>query len=222
MRKVLPYCAFLDREGISRPRSGVGGAALKEMAEGKLRLLWSEVEWPFDSAVLQHNAVEFHRVISHLFSQGAVAPFRLLSVFDDQESLASFIAAHHVHFIADLERLEKFVQMECVLYVGREAAIAASGKAYLELKAELLRGVEGYVQSLREALSPISQGMQVKESRNGSRIFVLVKRGDEARFHSLVQDLPIPDRLSRRLSGPWPATEFLSQSVRMPQAVEQK
>lgn len=212
----MAYCAFLDREGISRPESGVSGAAVQEMAEGKLRLLWSDVDWPFDSAALQQHAVEFHGVISHLFSQGAVVPFRLLSVFDDEESLASFVREHRANFTADLERLENFVQMECVLFVGREAAAVASGKAYLEMKAGLLRRVEGYVQRLREVLTPISYEVRVRESKNGSRVFVLVERGSESRFRSLVSELALPERLERRISGPWPASEFLSEAVRMP------
>ena len=220
MKKALAYCAFLDREGTSRPQSGVGGAAVNEIAQGRLRLLWSQVEWPFDSAALQRNAVEFHGVVSHMFSQGAVVPFRLLSVSDDQGSLAAFVAAHQIDFVADLERLANFVQMESVIYVGREAAATGiSGKAYLELKAELLRGVEGYIQRLREALNPISREIHVRESKNGSRVFALVERGNEARFHSLVQGVPVPERLSRRLSGPWPASEFLSEAVRMPEAI---
>ena len=191
---------------------------MHEIAEGPLRLLWSEVEWPFESAALQRNAVEFHGVVTHMFSQGAVAPFRLLSVFDDQRSLTAFVGAYHTHFVADLERLADFVQMESVIYVGREAAASGiSGKAYLELKAELLRGVEGYIQRLREALDPISHGIRVRESKNGNRMFVLVERGKEASFHSLAQSVSVPERLSRRMSGPWPASEFLSEAVRMPQ-----
>lgn len=222
MTKILPYCAFLDRPGISRPDLGVSGAKMQEISEGNLRLLWSQVEWPFASAALQRHALDFHRVVSHLFSQVAVVPFRLLSLFDNPQSLADFVAAHHADFVADLERLQNFVQMECVLYVGREAATATSGKAYLELKAELLRGAEGYIQTLRDALQAISHEIRVKHSKNGSRIFVLVERGSESKFHSLVQDLPTPERLSRRTSGPWPAAEFLSQPVRMPQAAGQK
>lgn len=216
MRRVLAYCAFLDREGFSRPESGVAGSAVQEMAEGRLRLLWSNVDWPFDTTALQQRAVEFHSVVSHLFSQGAVVPFRLLSVFDDEDALAAFVKEHHANFTADLERLENFVQMECVLFVGREAAAVASGKAYLEMKAGLLRGVEGYVQRLREVLAPISREVRVRESKNGSRVFVLVDRGNESTFRSLVQEFALPERLERRISGPWPASEFLSEAVRMP------
>jgi predicted nucleic acid-binding Zn ribbon protein len=76
--------------------------------------------------------------------------------------------------------------------------------------------VDAYIQSLREALSQISHEIRVRESKNGSRVFALVERGNEASFHSLVQGVSVPERLSRRLSGPWPASEFLSEAVRMP------
>jgi hypothetical protein len=217
MKKVLAYCAFLDKPGVSRPESGVGGAAVEEISRGELRLLWSEVEWPFDSSALQRHALEFHGVVSHIFSQTAVAPFRLLSVFEDRESLEAFLTRHHIEFAADLKRLQSFVQMECVLYVGREAANAASGKAYLELKAGLLRGVENEIQKLRQALNGLSHGITVKESKNGSRIFVLVERGREQEFISRIKGIPLPERLERRTSGPWPAAQFLSDAVKSPQ-----
>jgi hypothetical protein len=216
MQKVLAYCAFLEKPGMSRPARGVSGSRIEEMADGDLRLLWSQVEWPFESSALQQHAVEFHHVVKHVFSQVAVVPFRLLSIFEGRDVLANFLAAHRADFVADLKRLQDFVQMECVLYVGREAAAVASGKAYLELKAGLLRGVEGQIQNVREALNGISHGLRTRESKNGTRIFVLVERGRESEFVSRVQALPLPERLERRTSGPWPAAEFLSEAVKMP------
>jgi hypothetical protein len=220
--KVLAYCAFLHRQGGSSPDSGVNGAALHQEIQGDLALLWSEVEWPFDSSNLQRSAVEFHRVVSHMFSQGAVVPFRLLSVFDDRQSLADFIAAHQAGFVADLERLQNLVQMECVLYFAPEAGVRMSGKDYLEHKAELRQRAEEFLQSINNALGTISKGIRVRESRNGSRIFVLVERGDEKKFQSIVKDVPVPERLARRMGGPWPPAEFLSDSVKMPQIAGQR
>src|SRR5579864_5513124 len=100
MNKVLAYCAYLRHPGTSLPSSGVNGAALQEITHGELGVLYSQVEWPFDYPALQRNAVEFHRVVSHMFGQGAVAPFRLLSVFDDLQALAAFVSAHHAGFVA--------------------------------------------------------------------------------------------------------------------------
>lgn len=221
MTRVLAYCAFLHRAGISLPESGVNGAPVNQITQDEMGLLWSEVEWPFDSPALQKNAVEFHRVVSHMFSQGAVVPFRLLSVFDDRQSLVDFMAAQQAGFVADLERLRDLVQVECVLYfdpqmVDRKAAAASSGKAYLERKAELLRAAEEFVQSMTNALGSTSKEIRLRESKNGARIFVLVERGDEARFRSIVEALAVPLRLARRTSGPWPPSEFLSDVVKRP------
>lgn len=220
MIKALAYCAYLYRAGISAPQSGVSGSASREIAQDDLRLLWSEVEWPFADSSLQRYAVEFHQVISHMFSQGAVAPFRLLSLFDDRQSLADFIAGHHAGFVADLKRLETVVQMECVLYPAPEPAMGTSGRDYLERKAAQLHRAQDFIESMKVALGPLVRDLRVRESKKGSRIFVLVDRGNEQRFRSMVQDLPVPERLARRTSGPWPAAEFLSDSLKMPQLVK--
>lgn len=222
MTKALPYCVFVHRAGISLPIHGVHSAALQEIKLADLRVLWSEVEWPFDYSAVQQNAVEFHRVVNHMFSQGAVVPFRLLSVFDDRQSLADFLASHEADFVNDLERLQNLVQMECVLYFAPQVAAGISGKDYLERKAEVLRGAETYAQNIKTALSGISRGIRTRESKNGSRIFVLVERGQEEDFRSIVQELPIPERIARRVSGPWPPAEFLSDSFRIPTATAKR
>jgi len=215
--KVLTYCAYVNRPGISVPSTGVNGAVLHQVTQGKLGLLHSQVEWPFDYSSLQRNAVEFHRVVSHMFGQGAVVPFRLLSVFDDLKDVVDFIAAHHENFVADLERLQNVVQMESVLYFAPRAGFKPTGKEYLQMKADLLQEAESFVQSISDALQGVSKDIHARESKNGGRIYVLVERGDEKKFHSVVQELPLPERFARRVSGPWPPAEFLSETVKMPQ-----
>ncbi|HEY6249093.1 MAG TPA: GvpL/GvpF family gas vesicle protein [Candidatus Angelobacter sp.] len=222
MTKVLAYCAYLNRPGISVPSTGVNGAPLHQITHDQLGLLCSQVEWPFDYPALQRNAVEFHRVVSHMFGQGAVVPFRLLSVFDNLQDLVAFLATHQASFVADLERLQNLVQMECVLYFAPRAGFKPSGKEYLQMKADLLQLAEDFVQNMSDALQGISKEIRTRESKNGGRIFVLVERGNEKLFHSIIQELPLPERFARRLSGPWPAAEFLSDSVKMPQIAGQR
>jgi|SRR5215469_8464699 len=222
MTKVLTYCAYLNRPGISLPSTGVNGAVLHQVTQSKLSLLHSQVEWPFDYPSLQRNAVEFHRVVSHMFGQGAVVPFRLLSVFDDMKDVVDFVSAHHEDFIADLERLQNVVQMECVLYFAPRAGFKPTGKEYLQMKADLLQEAENFVQSMSDALQGVSKDIHARESKTGGRIFVLVERGNEDVFRSIVQEILLPQRFARRLSGPWPAAEFLSDSVKMPQIAGQR
>lgn len=222
MSRVLVYCAFQHGPQLSLPSIGVQAVPVQVKAFDKLRLLWSQVEWPFVPERMQQSAVEFHEVVHHVFRQSAVIPFRLLSVFDDEAAMAAFAEENQTGFIEDLERLQDFVQMECVVYPAPQARAATacsnnSGRAYMEQKAMALRSSEEFAQAVRYALAEVTQEIRVREAKNGTRIFVLVKRGREKDFRDAVSAAPIPEHLSRRISGPWPAAEFLSDRVRAPQ-----
>lgn len=225
---MLVYCAFHHRSQdgpqngpwISLPSAGVQAVPVQVKSLDNLRLLWSQVEWPFVPERMQQSAVEFHGVVHHVFKQAAVIPFRLLSVFDDEAAMAAFAEENQTAFIEDLERLQDFVQMECVVYPApqaRAASACGSGRAYMEQKAMALRSSEGFAHAIRDALAELTQEIRVREGKNGTRIFVLVKRGREKDFRDVVSAAPIPEHLSRRISGPWPAAEFLSDRVRAPQ-----
>jgi hypothetical protein len=222
--RVLAYCGFQQDPNLVLPAIGVNAQPVQLMSSGGLGLLWSEVEWPFAPDQMQRNAVEFHEVVRHVFNQTAVIPFRLLSVFDDQQALAAFVAENQERFLEDLERLKDFVQMECVVYPapGEAQAGSSTGKAYLEQKAVAMRSSEGFAQAVRNAVAHLGHEVRVREGKNGTRIFVLVKRGREADFRETVSVLPLPQHLSRRISGPWPTAEFLSDQVKAPQIGTQK
>lgn len=224
MSRVLAYCAFWNNPRVSLPSQGVTAADVRVLAVGELRLLWSEVEWPFVPERLQKNALEFHEVISQVFRQAAVIPYRLLSVFEDERALTAFADEHAASFLADLERLKDCVQMECVVYPapGRVPADNSSGAAYLRGKAATLAAQEEHVAAVKEALGSLAREIRVREGKNGVRIFVLVDRGRAKEFRSMVEPLAVPESLSRRMSGPWPAAEFLSEQVRTPHGASTK
>jgi gas vesicle protein GvpL/GvpF len=219
MSRALAYCVFLRRPEISLPRTGVMSTEVRVIEEQELGLLWSEVEWPFNPGQMQKNAVEFHTVVHHILRQAAVVPFRLLSVFSDQNELAAFAAEHAREFTADLERLSAFVQMECVIYPapGRAPVNMDSGAEYLRERAGMLRMIGQHVSELKDRLGPLAHDLRVRETRSGTRLFVLTDRGKESEFRSMVERVSLPGQLSRRMSGPWPATEFLSQQLKAPQ-----
>ncbi len=224
MSRVLSYCGFQQAPDIALPAIGVNAQPVQLMSSGSLGLLWSEVEWPFAPDQMQRSAVEFHQVVRHVFNQTAVIPFRLLSVFEDRQALTAFVAENEERFLDDLERLKGFVQMECVVYPapGQAQAGSSTGKAYLEKKAVAMRSSEGFAQAVRNAVAHLGHEVRVREGKNGTRIFVLVERGRESDFRQAVSVLPVPEHLSRRISGPWPAAEFLSDQVKAPQIPNQK
>ena len=194
------------------------------MKESGLCFLWSEVEWPFQPRSMQHHAVQFHQVIAHMFGQAAVAPFRLLTMFDDHPSLAALVARHQNEFMSDLERLRGLVQMECVVYRQGMKSAAHSGPAdTLQTNTELMYCMEQmkqYVERMKTALTGVSPEVRTRELRSGSRIFALVERGREHDFHSRVDSVAVPNSFSRRTSGPRPASEFLSAPTRAPRVAE--
>lgn len=219
MSRLLVYCGFRQSPELALPAMGVNAAPVKVAAADGLGLLWSEVEWPFDPQRMQKSAVEFHEVVHKVFKQTAVIPFRLLSVFDDLPAFTAFAEKSRERFLQDLNRLKDFVQMECVIYPAPSQVPIdrSSGKAYLEQKAVALRSSEGLAHATQEAVAHLSREVRVREGKNGTRIFVLVKRGRENDFRQAVTVVPMPAHLSRRMSGPWPATEFLSEQVKVPQ-----
>lgn len=219
MSRILVYCGFCHASNISLPSVGVNAAPVQVASFDNLSLLWSEVEWPFDPERMQKSAVEFHEVIHQVFKQTAVIPFRLLSVFEDQPAFKAFAAENRQRFLQDLSRLKDFVQMECVIYPApsQTQVDRSSGKAYLEQKASALRSSEASVQATQDALAHLSREVRVREGKNGTRIFLLVERGRENDFRNAVTAVSLPSHLSRRMSGPWPAAEFLSEQVKMPQ-----
>ena len=217
MSRILVYCGFRQSPELTLPAVGVNAVPVQVASFDNLNLLWSEVEWPFDPQRMQKSAVEFHEVVHQVFRQTAVIPFRLLSIFDDQQAFTAFAAENRQRFLQDLSRLKDFVQMECVIYPRPSEIDRSSGKAYLQQKAVALRSSEGLAQATQDALAHLSREVRVREGKNGTRIFVLVERGRENDFRQAVTAVPIPSHLSRRMSGPWPAAEFLSEQVKMPQ-----
>lgn len=226
MTRALAYCifqesafpedVFRENKDVSLPATGVQGAAVREIAEGSLRVLWSEVDWPFRPAEMQKNAVEFHQVIHHVFARVAVAPFRLLTVFEDRPSLEQFVTGRARQLASDLERLRDFVQMECVLYLIAERAEAGpvSNSAGVERKADLLQMIERSALGVKDALAGTSPEVRIRPVKSGSRLFALVRRGAEAQFSAIAESVSLPEGVSRRTSGPRPASEFLSEVLK--------
>src|ERR1041384_2428665 len=117
-------------------------------------------------------------------------------------------------------RRKNGVQMECVVYPmpGRVQVNSDSGAAYLREKAAMLRMIGEHVAQIREHLGSLARDINLRDTKSGTRIFVLMERGREGEFRAAVEQVATPQQLSRRISGPWPAAEFLSEQLRAPNA----
>ena len=124
-------------------------------------------------------------------------------------------AAQAKNFVADLERLKNTVQMECVIFFkSARGPDRSSGQAYLQQKASMQRTIDDYVSAIKASLSAVAREIRAKGVNNGSRIYCLLERGQEALFRSTVERVVVPEGLERRTSGPWPPAEFLSDAVK--------
>ncbi len=227
MSKVLAYCAYLKRTEIMLPPAGVNGVPLQLIARNDLRLVWSQVDWPFNAPQLQGFAVDFHNVVSQVFRQAAVAPFQLLTVFDSREAMVEFAHGNEESIVADLDRLKACVQMECVAYVvgARRDTLqdppAAKDPAKAHFDPQALFRMKEYTNQVVATVAGQSREVKVREVRGGNRIFALVDRGQEQLFLQTVHDLPLPSMVSRRFKGPEPAGEFLSLRLGTPRPAKQ-
>jgi hypothetical protein len=86
----------------------------------------------------------------------------------------------------------------------------------------MMQAQQQQVSLIKEGLSPMAREIRVREGKNGVRVFVLVERGKEKAFRSIVEQVAVPDALAQRTSGPWPAAEFMSEQVRSPQVAGAK
>jgi hypothetical protein len=77
--------------------------------------------------------------------------------------------------------------------------------------------LEDSTEEAKRTLSAVSNEIRIREVKNGKRIYCRVPRGHENLFRTSAQGIAVPASIEKRTSGPWPASEFLSESVKMPE-----
>ena len=204
---VLPYCAILATLKIAKPSVGVNSERVEALKVGALRVFYSD----FDDVALapevfRQSALEFHRVIATIFRQTAVVPFRFPNFLKNREELEAHLGANSQKYQSFLEKTRDAVQMEVAPSSPTPAAVSVpeqSGTEYLREKQQRSR----VVTELSELVLGKCKEL-VLESRTGdSRVYLLVARGRIDDLRDRLKDLR-----DIRISGPWPAAEFLEKT----------
>ena len=204
---LLLYCMT---SGEAAAPAGVGGAAVKPHLAGGIRCWYSEAR--HTSGAAKEDVLAFHGVVSALFREMGVVPFRFPTTMPDEAALHAWLEKHAPLVKSELARLRDTVQME--LYFGANtAAPAGSGRAYLEGKRDVLRALEKEAEKARAAVSNLVAEWRQKETREGLRCYALVQRGSERVFLTQLGTI----REGARVSGPWPPSEFLDPALTQPQ-----
>ena len=200
---ILPYCVLLTNSAGQLPSKGVRDAAVHARNAGNLTLLYSEME-PSEIAAdtFQRSALEFHHVVQAAFANVAVIPFRFPTWLSKQE-MTEHLEKESLCYQLFLTEHAEHVQMEFRVATRSDQGPASSGTEHLRMRADRLREVGKAAEELRSLLAADVVDWRERDAAEGKRLFALVERSRVARFRERLSERGI------RVTGPWPATEFL-------------
>lgn len=209
---VLAYGVSLVHDSLAAPPVGVANAPVHEVENTILRAWYSEVEEGTFSGTerVTKAALEFHRLISALFREGTVLPFRFPTILDAVDDLHVHLDEKGTWYYRALQQIEGLAQFEArILSKTKLPPEAESGKAYLAARKKQHDASTAAVQGLLQGLEPVLREHHVKESQQATRVYLLLERSSIASFRDIASKIAIPEAIEIRLSGPWPPTEFL-------------
>lgn len=215
--RLLPYCITETEPEIEIPRTGVHGMPIETLVDSGLRCLISRYQ--DTGAVIgqpvRETAMVFNRVLQEIFRQVAIVPFRFPTIVADEAELSSFLREHREEYSRALPRLRDKVQVEIRVSYERpphlDAPASQSGLAYMQKQQAQLRILESGVSAMRAAGDVWIESWRERQVFSGVRCYALVARDSMQAFMEHVGSVELPSQLRARVTGPWPATEFLKE-----------
>jgi hypothetical protein len=213
---ILAYCIAEAEPAIEVPVPGLQQKQIRTVVESGLKGFVSDyaLEDAASKRPLREAALEFNRILQAFLRQTAILPFRFPSLFAGEEEVSAFLQQHSGEYREDLTRVRNCVQME----VRLSMAIAdiqppgVSGAAYLKARQAHYHRMDEGARELYRAVAPLVRSWKSKSAADTVRCFFLVDRGLVDKFTEHMQSVALPGVMQARVSGPWPATEFLKES----------
>ncbi|PYX83459.1 MAG: hypothetical protein DMG70_10370 [Acidobacteria bacterium] len=213
---ALTYCITESAVPIEVSSAGVAGMAVESVEHSGLRCFVSRSS--SSDAMLgppaREAALAFHRVLQEIFRQTAIIPFRFPTVLSDEAELTGHLGEHAAEYHEALGRLRDVVQMEVRLDLEgsqQGAPERQTGTGYLKGRQAEQAALEKLAGQFQEAGRNWIRGWHQHVSRHHIRCYALVSRRGVAEFERALVVVDVPPRVSARVSGPWPATEFVSE-----------
>lgn len=208
---VLAYCTLLAASPVRLAEAGVRGSALQPLDLAELRLVYSDLdvepEWTRD------DALQFHGVLRSVLEQADVLPFRFPTLLPDDEALRNYLREAAAELLTALRHIAGAVQMEVRIATNPPVAprkgAAPSGAEYLRARGAELKTLEAAAEQARAALQDVAREWRQRETPGRLRLFALVGREHVAELQHRATSLEMPEGVAVRVSGPWPATEFV-------------
>ena len=218
---ILLYCMTEPNVEVTAAATGVRGGAVTSLTEegstGGLRCFYSDSDLTNTS---QHtnqiavDAMEFDAVIRGIFKDVAVIPFRFMTAMGTLEELRGFLKQNADEYAAELARIRSKTQMEVRItakQAPRPAGEGLSGTEFLKSKQENSQAVEEAAEKFI-ATCPNAEWKR-RPSPDGSRLYALIEREALAgaeNFSQAAAKVDVGPEFNVRISGPWPATEFIN------------
>jgi len=209
---LLPYCMIEDEQVISISERGVQAATVETSSTAGLRAFYSSLaSLAPEPATLKQSALEFHRVVSSLFEQTTVLPFRFPTLLVDVDELASHLATNAGEYLHTLRRLRGMVQMEVRISSSAVEPSRASGTQYLRDRQGRQVALRNTALEIRSQTQGLLTDWRERETKKGWQCYALIGKSSVNNFAEMVRCLKAPDSMQFRVSGPWPPTEFINQ-----------
>ena len=198
---------------ITVPQFGVRDAAIESLVESGIRCIVSHFDFPAAAGTVpqfrKDDALQLHHVVTAVFQQAAVIPFRFPTLLPESE-LRGFVKEKSQAYLDALSRLREMVQMEVRIASKASApATPASGTEYLQALQARTKALEEAAALLRNLAGALAQDWRERPLAQGLRCYALVRRDQIGPFRERMRSLPVGDMVTLAISGPWPATEFL-------------
>jgi len=207
----LPYCVTL-RSSASAPPRGIGGSEVLVLAEGSLDAYYSllpDTEKLGDVEDLKRAALDFHSVITDILCATATLPLSFPTLLPEVEDLRHSLRERHAEFVRQLEAMGDAVQMEIRFSHAPSQDVQASGTDYLRQKAARARQFHAADELCRRELDSLVREWRSRESGEDVKLVARVGRGAVEDFRRRAAEIALPPGVNGRVSGPWPAMEFV-------------
>jgi hypothetical protein len=165
---------------------------------------------------VKQSALAFHQALREILAQSALLPFRFPTIFETEEALDRHLAADSGAYTSALERIGDAVQYELIGTWTAETQIdtaqPVSGREYLQRRQQQMARVSALEEKLKSVTGNSVREWRSRHERGTHRWFALVPRPEVERFLMALRSAKASEGVRLRLSGPWPPSEFVSES----------
>ena len=213
---VLAYCITETEPELRVPSTGLEGRPVRFLAESGLRCFISDYGNEAAGKSVRQSALSFNRVLQDIFAQVAIIPFCFPTLLPSESEISDFVRENAAEYRKALSRLRHSVQMDVrISFRDPEQKLESrneSGTDYLSSRLSRHQRLEAVAQEFRRLGQPFIQDWHQREIASGMRGHALVARSLAASFLEKMAHVPVPADLQARVTGPWPAAEFLKES----------